>query len=219
MGLPFEDSWTKKTSKGLSSRNYNFKKSEGLADSLKTHPDCKERYEKTKAMTTANGDATAIPAALLGKVNKMMIWNIFDNRNLTACLYRILQQQDKGSSDEWYQFMMNTVFAGLIYSDNQLERFNSINVTPKEYISQQYYELQTMLEQIPSESLVVYYKKLSDEGFWQKLPVDARTLKGFFGTILNKESNDKARLSAAKSFTTSNSSSMYCEFADHFITK
>ncbi|ANE50389.1 M48 family metalloprotease [Flavisolibacter tropicus] len=217
--LPFEDSWTQKRTKGLSSKNYNFKKSNELADSLKTHPDCVHRYENTKAFTTANYTPLPIPATLVKKVNQMIIWNTFDNRNLTACLYRTFQEMDKGDTDAWYKFMVFNIFSGLAFSDAQLERFNSINVTSKEYISQSYYELQTMLEQIPREMLEQYYKNLTEQAFWQQLPTDARNLKSFFYTILNKEATDKSKEVAAKSFTANHATSMYCEFADHFIKK
>jgi hypothetical protein len=217
--LPFEDSWTQKRTKGLSSKNYNFKKSTELADSLKTHPDCVHRYESTKALTTANHAAVPLPTSLVKKVNQMIIWNTFDNRNLTASLYRTLQEMDKGNTDDWYKFMLFNAFSGLAYSDNLLERFNAINVTSKEYISQSYYELQTMLEQLPREVLEQYYKKLNEQNAWQQLPTDARTFKNFFMTLLNKEATDKVKESAAKSFTTTHANSMYCEFADHFIKK
>lgn len=219
LSLPFESSWTQKGNKGLSSKNYNFKKSSPLADSLKTHPDCQERYERTKMLSTIKDFGMPVPGSILKKVNKMIIWNIFDNQNLTACLYRIFQENDKGNADEWYDFMIFNVFAGLNYSDNQLERFNAINVTSKEYISQQYYELQTMLEQLPREVLNEYHKKLSTLNFWQRLSPDTGILKDFFFTILNKEKTGKEIGIAAKSFISSHPNSMYCEFADHFLTK
>lgn len=215
--LPFEDAWTQKKSKGLSSRNYSFSKSAELADSLKTHPDCQERYERTRALSTAGQAATPLPAALLHKVNKMIIWNTFDNRQLTACLYRIFQQIDRGTTDDWYSFMLFNVFGGLAYSDHQLERFNAINVLAKEYISPSYYELQTLLEQMPREVLEQYPKKLGEQAFWQKLPADARTLKTFFLAVLDHQATDKAKETAARFFTSSHTGSMYCEFADHFI--
>ncbi|HEU4471493.1 MAG TPA: M48 family metalloprotease [Flavisolibacter sp.] len=218
-GLPFEETWTQKKSKGLSSKNYSFKKTTSLADSLKTHPDCQDRYNHTKALSNATGPGTPIPASILNKVNKMIIWNTFDNRNLTASLYRVLQEIDKGNADEWHPFMLYTIFSGLAYSDNELNRFNAINVTQKEYISQSYYELQTMLEQMPRTALDDYHKKLTELNFWQKLPSDAQKFKGLFFAILDRDATDKARETAAKSFTTAHSSSMYCEFADHFIKK
>lgn len=149
----------------------------------------------------------------------MIIWNIFDNKNLTACLYRIMQEYDKGGNDEWHQFMVHNVFAGLSYSNNQLDRFNAINVTSKEYVSQHYYELQTMLEQMPAEMLEQYQSKLNGENFWQRLPADAKTLKALFNTILDKNASPKAKEAAAKSFKTLHANSMYCEFAEHFISK
>jgi hypothetical protein len=45
--LPFEESWTQQRTKGLSTRNYSFKDTSTIRDSLKTHPDCPERYKKT----------------------------------------------------------------------------------------------------------------------------------------------------------------------------
>jgi hypothetical protein len=44
-----------KRSHGLSTRAYNFSESSGLEDSLKTHPDCLVRYEKTKDRATPKG--------------------------------------------------------------------------------------------------------------------------------------------------------------------
>jgi len=217
MELPFDETWTQKKSKGLSSKAYNFKKTE-LDDSLKTHPDCAERYEKTKSSSTLIS-SSPIPAPLLARVNKMIVWNIFDSQNLTACLYRIFQEQDKGTADAWYEFMMYNVFAGLSYSDKQLERFNAINVISKEYISQHYYELQTMLEQMPRESMEQYNNRLNAAAFWQSLPPDARNMKGFFVSLLSKDASDKSKESAAKSFASSQPGSMYLEFADHFIVK
>ncbi|HEV7620825.1 MAG TPA: M48 family metalloprotease [Flavisolibacter sp.] len=219
INLPFEDWWVHKTTKGLSSKNYNFQNADDILDSLKTHPECKERYTKTLAWSVANTRLTPIPASISEKVNKMIIWNIFDNQNLTACLYRILLEKDKGNKDEWYNFMIHNIFAGLYYSDNQLNRFNSIKVTSKEYISRQYYELQTMLEQMPKENLETYYTNLGTQVFWQKMPSDARALKELFHTLLNKDSSVKTNEIAAKHLTTAYSNSMYCEFADHFITK
>jgi hypothetical protein len=51
----------------------------------------------------------------------MLIWNIYDNMSLAACLYRILQEKDKGVQDEWYTFMMYNVFNGLYWGDGSQE--------------------------------------------------------------------------------------------------
>lgn len=214
--LPFEDAWTRKRTKGLSTKSYNFKDTTHIEDSLKTHPDCKERYSKTLAFSI-NHTQTPIPTTVKEKATKMVIWNIFDNLSLTACLYRILLEKDKGNSYEWYDFMIHNIFSGLLYSDNQLNRFNSIRVTPKEFISKDYYELQTMLEQMPKESLEQYCKYLNILSFWQKMPFDAKALKSLFYTLnFEKEPSDKTKEAAAKEFIANNSGSMFCEFANHF---
>jgi hypothetical protein len=218
-GLPFEDWWTQKRTKGLSTKAYNFKDSTSIADSLKTHPDCKERYQKTKSLSVVNAARTPIPVALKNKANKMILWNIFDNKNLASCLYRILQEKDNGNKDKWYDFMVYNIFAGLVYSDNELNRFNAINILSKEYISQEYYELQNMLEQMPRESLEEYFRNLTAKNFWQDMSPDAKALRVLFQTLNDKEATEKAKDSAAKAFLSANANSMYCEFAEHFVKK
>ena len=108
--VPFEESWLLKKSKGLSTRVYNFKDTTSIEDSLKTHPDCKDRYAKSLKYSSINQIYTPIPTKLKEKANKMLIWNLFDNEALTACLYRILIEKDSGNKDEWYDFMVYNVF-------------------------------------------------------------------------------------------------------------
>lgn len=217
--LPFEDWWTQRRSKGLSTRSYAFKDTTGLQDSLKTHPDCQERYEKTIARSTAGMHYTPIPASLKEKAQRIIIWNQFDNLSLTACLYNVLLAKDAGATDEWYDFMLHNVIAGLYYSDLNLMRFNAIGVTPKEYISKDYYELQNMLEQMPKDKLKDYYTSLQSTAFWQKMPADAKAMKQLMSKLNTEEKDDKLRDAAAKEFLSSYNESMYCEFADHFKKK
>jgi hypothetical protein len=218
-GLSFEDWWTQKRTRGLSTKAYNFKDTASIADSLKTHPDCKERYLKTKDFSVASAAKTPIPGALKTKVNKIIIWNIFDNKNLGSCLYRIFLEKDNGNNDKWYDFMVYNIFAGLVYSDNELSRFNAINILSKEYISQEYYELQNMLEQMPRENLEEYFKNLTAKNFWQDMSPDAKSLRSLFQTLNDKEATEKSKESAAKAFLAAHTNSMYCEFADHFVKK
>ena len=218
--LPFEQSWVQKRSKGLSTRAYNFKDTTGIEDSLKTHPDCKDRYARSLKYNSPGIKHQSIPAALQEKADKMIIWNLFDNQALTACLYRILLEKDKGNKDEWYDFMVHNIFSGLFYSDKQLNRFNAIGVTPKEYISSDYYELQNLFEQIPREKLGEYCKQMSNSSFWQKMPSDAKALKSLFYSLnFDLETSDKIKDAAAKDFSKNYGTSMYCEFADHFRRK
>ena len=217
---PFEDWWTQKRSRGLSTKNYNFRDTSGIADSLKTHPDCKERYSRTLALSTSTGKETPIPLNIQDRANKILIWNMFDNLNLTACLYRILLQKDNGNKDEWYDFMIYNIFSGLYYSDKQLNRFNAIGVTPKEYISKDYMELQNMLEQMPKESLEQYCSLLKNVSFWNHMNSDAKALKTLMNTLnFDGELSARAKENSGKDFLENHPNSMYCEFAAHFKKK
>lgn len=218
--LPFDDSWTKKRSKGLSTRAYSFKDTSGIEDSLKTHPECVERYKKTKSLTVSQGTYINIPANIHDKANKMLIWNMYSNMSLTPCLYRILMEKDKGTTDEWYDFMIHNIITGLYYADRELHRFNAIGVTQKELISRDYYELQTMLEQIPRDQLEQYCKVIQDAGFWKTMPSGEKALKTFLYTLaLDPDNSEKNKARAAKEFDVANSSSMYCELTQNFETK
>jgi Peptidase family M48 len=215
-GIPVEDSWTQKRTRGLSTKSYNFRDTTGLADSLKTHPDCRERYEKTLAFSS-EGKETPVPSNIKDKANKILIWNIFDNQGLTACLYRILLEKDKGSKDEWYDFMVHNILSGLFYSDKQLNRFNAIGVTQKEFISKDYYELQNLFEQMPRENLEQACKQIQTGIFWQQISSDGKALKALFSTLnFDAAATDKTKERAARDFIEANPSSMYCEFAEHF---
>ena len=218
--LPYEEIWAQRHSHGLSTRAYTFSDTSTLADSLKTHPDCVERYNKTRSLSIAGARLTPIPAAVEDKANKMLLWNLYSSVNLTPCLYRILQIKDRGNTDTWYDFMLSNIFAGLYYSDRMLNRFNAIGVIPKEYISKDYYALQTLLEQMPRESLMQTCRILQDEGFWHNMPGAEKDLKTLVFTLaLDPDSSDRNKARAAHLFASGNANSMYCEFAQNFEKK
>jgi hypothetical protein len=218
--VPFEAWWTQKRSKGLSTKNYNFRDTSSIADSLKTHPDCKDRYIKTQSLATSTGKPTTIPVSVQEKANKILLWNMFDNVNLTACLYRILLQKDKDNKDDWYNFMIFNIFSGLYYSDKNLNRFNAIGVTPKEYISKDYMELQNMLEQMPKESIQQYCVALKKNPFWNSMNSDAKALQVLLNSVnFEEESSIRNKENYGKEFLESHPFSMYCEFAAHFKKK
>ena len=218
--LPFQDSWTQRRMRGLSTRNYNFRDTSSIDDSLRTHPDCEERYKNTRKYTTAGIHPTPIPAGITNKTTKMLLWSMYQNKSLTSCLYRVLMEKDKGNKDEWYDFMMSNIFSGLYRADKELHRFGAIGVTQKENISKQYYELQNMLEQMPRESLELYCKTLQNGAFWKDMSPAEQALKNLFYTLtLDPDGSEKNTARAAKDFTANNSASMYCEFADNFFGK
>ncbi|MBS1605136.1 MAG: M48 family metalloprotease [Bacteroidetes bacterium] len=213
--LPFEDSWAQRRSRGLSSRAYAFSDTTTIADSLKTHPDCIIRYNQTKALSAAAVHWTPLPATVLDKVNKMMIWDLYSTTNLTECLYRILLLKDKGYKDPWYDFMAGNIFSGLYYADRELARFNAIGIVQKELISKDYYALQTMLEQIPRDNLRQYCQDMHSQAFWRSN--DEKDLGTLLNTLaLDPDNSDKNKDRAAHAFSSANASSMYCEFAKNF---
>lgn len=218
--LPFDESWTRVRTRGLSTRTYNFADTTHLADSLKTHPDCIERYQRTLAQSDVHATETPIPLTVSRNCTKMLLWNMFDDRNLTACLYRICQEKDKGNEDQWFDFMAYNIFAGLYYSDEYLQRFIAIGIQPKEYISEEYYQLQTMLEQMPAESLQAYCTTLQQAPFWSSRTTDEKAMKDFLAELCaSGENRDKARRISAETFASNNPGSMYCEFTDQFRKK
>jgi hypothetical protein len=77
-----------------------------------------------------------------------------------------------------------------------------------------------MLEQIPKDKLELYYKGFVNQLFWKNLSSDANGLKTLMSALnLTTENSDSERSKAAKNFIASYSTSMYCEFADHFTLK
>ena len=214
--LVLEDAWFQKRSRGLSTKTYNFKDTTRLTDSVKTHPECKERYEKTLTLATSPLKGSAIPNGIKESATKILIWNMFNNQVITPCLYRLLLEKDEGNKDEWYDFMIHNAFAALYYADKQLNRFNAISVIQKEYISKDYYELQTMLEQIPRENLEQLAKQLQNAPFWKNMPADRKAIKGFFSVLNIEADGSKAIGRSAKDFIDTYPTSMYCELAEHF---
>jgi predicted Zn-dependent protease len=215
--LPLEESWMKNRSKGLSTKTYDFSDSTSNDDSLKTHPECVERYNKTRSLAD-KATLTPVPAQVHHNATKMIIWNMYNNGawNQTACLYRIFLEKDKGNTDEWYDFMVTNVINRIYFFDNMLHRFKALGVKQKEYISRDYFAMQTMLEQMPREQLEKYCKTLQDAPFWKNMsPAENGFKKVSYALALDPYDSDPTK-KTAKEFTSRNSTSMYCEYADGF---
>jgi hypothetical protein len=103
-----------------------------LDDSLKTHPDCPVRYEKTKQWATANPTFTPVPRNIHEIATRMLIWNMYTSTSLTSCLYRILLIKDEGNTDPWYDFMVSNIITGLLFADHKLSRFYAIALDPED---------------------------------------------------------------------------------------
>ena len=74
------------------------------------------------------------------KVNRMIIWNIFDSWP-NGLSIQDPPTKRQGVQDQWYVFMLNNVFNALCYHSRELHRFLAIGITPKELISADYYVL------------------------------------------------------------------------------
>jgi len=218
--LTFDDSWATKRSHGLSTRAYNFSETSAIEDSLKTHPDCPERYARTRDRSSAYPRMTPIPSSVKEKANKMLIWELFTSSKVTPVIYRILLEKDKGNKDPWYDFMLGNCFYSLYYADRQLNRFGAIGIVQKEFISRDCYALQTFLEQVPRDNLRQYCETLSKAAFWNSLSTPEQGLKDLLYTLaLDPDDSDHNKTRAAHTFATGNAGSMYCEFADNFEKK
>lgn len=142
-----------KKGKGLSSKQNTFNTSNQINDTLKTHPDCIERFNATKKMSTPNPPKTPIDPSIKEIAVKALIWNLYRNGNLTAAMYRLLLVNDRGVKDGWTDFMFTNILISLYNEDIMLNRSNVINIKPKEYIGKDYYSLQNYFEQMPGEEL------------------------------------------------------------------
>ncbi len=144
-----------KRGKGLSAKQVSFNSSSTLEDSLKTHPDCIERFNNLKHISTTSAPKTPIDPAIKNLATKAMIWNLYKNGNLTASMYRLLLMVDNGQSDTWTDFMATNILISLYIEDVMLNRSNAINIKQKEYIGKDYYALQNYFEQISPDDLEI----------------------------------------------------------------
>lgn len=214
-GIDINSNLLVKKGRGLSTKNYNFQDSiiTVIQDSLKTHPDCEKRYELTKKWSSTNFQEHAIPTSIVKEAKKIIIFDLFNDLNLTACLYRLFLDKDNGITDAWYDFMLHDVFFGLWYATNDLNRFNAIKIKPKEYISKSYYQMQTMLEQLTMEEIEKIYNDLAKANFWQQMPADAKAVKDLMQNI-NTAKKQKSITGASKEYIANHPNSIYCEFAN-----
>jgi hypothetical protein len=113
--------------------------------------------------------------------------------------------------------MVTNVITGLYYADRELSRFNAVGVTPKEYISKDYYELQTMFEQVPREKLEQFCKTLLDNNQRAGSKKDEAAFHRLMHALtLDTDFSDSHKASVAKMFINGNESSLYAEFAHKF---
>jgi hypothetical protein len=216
MSFTVDDAWLRKGGKGLSTKKYSFSQEE-ISDSLKTHPDCKKRYEKllSQSTFTTGQKLTSVPPLLEILANKTIIWTMFNNGNLTAAMYRLFLEKDKGDFDLWHQAMSAYILNGLFLADKKLSRFNAINIKSKEYISSSYLDLQNLFEQIPRENLETSCKALFNQSFWQQAKPDDRSFKSILFSLNFSDNLSQKELNGLrKEFEQSYAESIYREFTE-----
>jgi hypothetical protein len=158
-GVTVQPQWLTKKAIGLSSRVGDADFSKPIEDSLKTHPDCKVRYEALKAQTYNVQMAELLPGKIKVLASKNIIWNLYRSNNFTSAFYRLFLLQDAGVKDSWTDFMMGNLLVSFYAEDVMLNRSNVIRVKPKSWIGKDYFALQSMLEQVPAANLVEWEKK------------------------------------------------------------
>ncbi len=210
---------TQKKALGLSSKVFNFKDTTKLQDSLKTHPDCEIRYNAILAQNSPAFNETKIPEAIKAIAKKVYLWNLFDDGHLTACSYRIILEKDNGNTDPWYNYLFNNILWGLVYANNDNKRFLAINVKPKESISKNYLQLQTLYEQITADDLNMYYATINKQNFWTNLTESEKNSKLLFDSIIQNQSNNKEVNKLIETLIKTNPNSYINEFINRLKTK
>ncbi|RYY50220.1 MAG: peptidase M48 Ste24p, partial [Chitinophagaceae bacterium] len=157
--VALQSQWLNKKAIGLSSRVGDADFNSNIEDSLKTHPDCKDRYEALKSKTRNPQLAIPIDEKIRILADKNIIWNLYRTNNFTSALYRLFLLQDEGLKDDWTDFMMSNLLISFYAEDVMLNRSNVIRIKPKAWIGKDYFSLQTLLEQVPSASIVDWKDK------------------------------------------------------------
>jgi hypothetical protein len=188
------------------------------ADSLKTHPDCRLRYETLRSLSDATATHTAIPAAVQDQALQISMWTIFLNRGLGHSFFRIFLLKDKQPGSPWADFMFDNVLSSMLFSVSSLDRFHAIGIEKKEDVSKSYLELQTMLEQVTEDQLREWCLKRRQLN--TALSGDAVAFRNFMNLLQQPVSEEakKQVQAAAATFRKEHSNSPYLEYVNK-ITK
>ncbi|MBL7711861.1 MAG: M48 family metalloprotease [Chitinophagaceae bacterium] len=209
LGITVDENWFMKRSRGLSAAKYNFKDISSKNDSLKTHPDCRSRYEHTLAQSSSTPVKTAIPKNVKDAAFEIAIMDLYVNRNITRCFYRLMQEKEAYENLPIYDFMSHALLNSLLVSVKDMERFNVLRIRKKEDVSPDYFELQNFLEQIPEKNLAESCAQLN------KAPAPGKEEQGLieYLQMMSTDNADKktAVKSHTKNFKDSFPSSIYLE--------
>lgn len=145
--------------KGLSGKTISFKDTASNSDSLKTHPDCTERYQKTLSKNSKISNKTALPNKVYTQATYIAMVDMFINRNICHGMYRILQSKEMLSSQLPYDFLLDINMKSLLYASKQMDRFNTLRIQRKQDVCTTYFDFQELLSKIPETELENYCAK------------------------------------------------------------
>ena len=211
-GITLQSQWLNKKAIGLSSRVGDADFNTSIEDSLKTHPECKERYEATKLKTRNAHLAKPLDANIRIMADKNIIWNLYRTNNFTSAFYRLFLLEDEGIKDNWTDFMMSNLLISFYAEDVMLNRSNVVRVKPKVWIGKDYFSMQTLLEQVPSAS-IVEWKQKGMEMKPENVGKDETAFKSVLKSVAsNPEEYKYARKKVRSEFLNSLSNNIYLEY-------
>lgn len=212
-GVTLQNQWLNKKAIGLSSRVGDNDFSTPIDDSLKTHPDCKDRYEAMKGKTTDPQKALLLADNIRILADKNIIWNLYRNNNFTSAFYRLFLLQDEGVKDDWTDFMMSNLLLSFYAEDAMLNRSNVVRIKPKAWIGKDYFSLQTLLEQVPVASLGEWEKKGKEIANNSKLGKDEIAFRNLLKSVaVNPDEYKYARKKERASFLSGVENNIYAEY-------
>ncbi|HTN16503.1 MAG TPA: M48 family metalloprotease [Chitinophagaceae bacterium] len=119
---------------------------------MKTHPDCSERYERTKGFTDAGQKSTPIPLEMRKAAYRHIVMYALTHNELGEAFFLLLQETRYSDSTEqklWGQLLARK----LILAHRKMSRIKAINVRATEDCSKDYNQVQTLLTRLPEPAL------------------------------------------------------------------
>jgi Zn-dependent protease with chaperone function len=117
---------------GLSSANVTMTVDKDI-DSIKTHPDCKKRYETIigKGNLPEVACCTSLNNSMAKFKEKAMVEIVrylYENNSLSYCIHFSLFALKNNYNPAFYKNIVSACFSKIYYNDANLKRFNSVNV-------------------------------------------------------------------------------------------
>lgn len=205
-------------STGLSAKLLQFKDTTHTEDSLKTHPDCKERYQKTISLSSTAITKTPLPLNVRDQAIHIALLDMFMNRNIGHGIYRILQASEEHQQQLPLTFLLDINMYALLYSSKQMYRFNTLGIERKQDVCTTFFDLQELLSKIPEVELETYCTKRSSSG--SDITTEQAAFLACLQTSLSVSSSSesqKAVRRAAKAFKDAYPQSPFLEYLSEYL--